>query len=406
MNDIMLQQIEERIELSLNDAIYDKMRRSYLAKTLKEILCNKDSELGCCKDCIYTLNTDKPFFGVRVFPNITVTDIKSCMCSEEPCQVSEYKLELDSKLFDLGLRPDEIAAVILYEISSIMDPETLNHVRGEINYYLCANDDCIDMSMTYSARLLFVYAIKDAMYKYSSMMFRSEADIAANSVTNSLGLTSALLSAKYILSSSYMSDGMFVRSPKFVILQWVLSIYKDLTGRNLHVVIETLKDAKAITGSQLEKICIDSILTSLESINGVFTITEAKTFTQKLKNYDLECLNEVSLFKSLKVNGLRSIEDALYEFAIRIKNCDTEEDAMYILRGINTRLSILEDYLYKTPDLSENEIKKWEGVASQYRALRDELTKKRIWNKKQYGLFFDYDQLNYLDKGRGNQYYY
>ena len=168
---------------------------------------------------------------------------------------------------------------------------------------------------------------------------------------------------------------------------------------------EILKDAKVITGSKLEKICIDRVLANLEQFNGN-TITEAKTFTQKLKNYDLECLNEASLFKSLKVNGLRSIEDALYEFAIRIKNCDTEEDAMYILRGINTRLSILEDYLYKTPDLSENEIKKWEGVASQYRALRDELTKKKIWNKKQYGLFFDYDQLDYLDKGRGNQYYY
>ena len=405
MNEITLQQIEERIELSLNDAIFNKMTRSYLAKTLKEILCNKDSELGCCKDCIYTLNTDKPFFGVRVFPNISETDIKSCMCSEESCQVSEYKLELDSKLFDLGLRPDEIAAVILYEISSIMDPETLNRVVGEINYYQCANDDSIVLSMNYSARLLFIYAVKDAMYKYSSMMFRSEVDLTANSVINSLGLTSALLSAKDILSSSYMSDGMFVRSPKFVILQWTLSVYKDLTGRNLHVIRETLKDAKAITGSQLEKICIDRVLANLEQFNGN-TISEAKTFTQKLKNYGLECLNEVSLFKSLKVNGLRSIEEALYEFSIRIKNCDTEEDAMYILRGINTRLSILEDYLYKTPDLSENEIKKWEGVASQYRALRDELTKKKIWNKKQYGLFFDYDQLDYLDKGRGNQYYY
>ena len=133
MNEITLQQIEERIELLLNDAISDKMTRSYLATSLKEILCNKDSALGCCKDCIYTLNTDKPFFGVRVFPNISETDIKSCMCSEESCQVSEYKLELDSKLFDLGLRPDEITAVILYEISSIMDPETLNRVVGEIN---------------------------------------------------------------------------------------------------------------------------------------------------------------------------------------------------------------------------------------------------------------------------------
>ena len=94
----------------------------------------------------------------------------------------------------------------------------------------------------------------------------------------------------------------------------------------------------------------------------------------------------------MKQNGLRSIEDGLYEFAMRMKNCDTEEDAMYILRGINTRLNVLEDYIYNTPELTDRERKKWQAVANQYRELRVQLTKKKIWKKNSYGLFFDYNQ--------------
>ena len=85
---------------------------------------------------------------------------------------------------------------------------------------------------------------------------------------------------------------------------------------------------------------------------------------------------------------------------MRIKNCETEEDALYILRGINTRLSILEDYLNNTPDLSDTERKRWELVATKYRELREQLAKKKIVNKKQYGLFFDYDQLDQLDNNK------
>jgi hypothetical protein len=80
-----------------------------------------------------------------------------------------------------------------------------------------------------------------------------------------------------------------------------------------------------------------------------------------------------------------------------MKNCETEEDAMYIIHGINTRLNVLEDYIVNTPELSDAERRRWEGLATKYRTLREELIKKNITNKKQYGLFFDYDQLDRMD---------
>jgi hypothetical protein len=65
---------------------------------------------------------------------------------------------------------------------------------------------------------------------------------------------------------------------------------------------------------------------------------------------------------------------------------------MYVMRAINTRLNILDDYLYSGDEISEGERKHWQAVADRYRFLREELVKKKIWNRKNYGLFYDYNQ--------------
>jgi hypothetical protein len=149
-------------------------------------------------------------------------------------------------------------------------------------------------------------------------------------------------------------------------------MYRDMK-LNSATIVDTLKDAKLCTGSKIEQKEIDK---TIESVNRI----------------DMTMLSE-SLFGNLKKSGLRSIEADLYEFAMRIKNCSTEEDAMYILHGINNRLGILEDYL-ETENLKDYERDHWQGVANQYRELRIKLSKKKIWDKKQYGIFFDYNQLD------------
>ena len=166
---------------------------------------------------------------------------------------------------------------------------------------------------------------------------------------------------------------------------------------NSGIVRDTLTDAKEFTGSNLEIKEINRTITAIDQIDSTIVFESVNKFFEKKAMFSL---NEISIFKSLKNNGLRSIEDALWEYKLLIKNCETEEDAMYILHGISTRLSILKDYIYNTPDLSESERRHWEAVISEYYSLREQLAKKRIVNKKQYGLFFDYDQLDYLDKNQ------
>ena len=75
------------------------------------------------------------------------------------------------------------------------------------------------------------------------------------------------------------------------------------------------------------------------------------------------------------------------------RNADTADEAMYALRQINARLAILEDYI-RNNELDEIEKQRWTELYIKYRQIRDDLAKKKIYNKRNYGVFFDYNQLD------------
>ena len=352
-----------------------------------------------CKDVIYTLNTDKPFFGIEINPDMSPAEALIILTTDDKFKLKEYQLELDSKLFEIGLTADEIVATILFEISSMINSyEAIDQVRVMIDLYLLSEDDVINIRNSANYSQLIIYALKDTLYKVSSIMFKEDPEeIQTNRLIQVLELEDSLLPAQEKILSSPYGSGECVREPKITILQWMFMIYKDIK-HNSSIIKETLTEAKYFTASRLIKSEIDKTLAAVDRIN--VTIFESCSLNRMFEAKAIHSLNEISIFKSLKQNGLRGIEDALYEYALRIKNCETEEDALYILRGINTRLSILEDYLNNTPDLSDTERKRWELVATKYRELREQLAKKKIVNKKQYGLFFDYDQLDQLDNNK------
>ena len=114
----------------------------------------------------------------------------------------------------------------------------------------------------------------------------------------------------------------------------------------------------------------------------------------------LQSLTEAKhgLISQMKRNGLRSLEDDLYEYNMRLRNVETQDDAILLMRQINSRMSILEDYLRDEPDLDEKERKRWEDCYQQYLDLRTALSKKTVYNKKMYGLFVDYNALQNMSQ--------
>ena len=89
------------------------------------------------------------------------------------------------------------------------------------------------------------------------------------------------------------------------------------------------------------------------------------------------------------------------EYKVRIKNVQDQADAIYIMRCINSRLAILEDFLATEPNLKEADRARWQGVIDSYRDLRAKLSEKKFVSADRTlnaYLNFDYSKLDALDK--------
>ena len=91
---------------------------------------------------------------------------------------------------------------------------------------------------------------------------------------------------------------------------------------------------------------------------------------------------------------------------MRLRNVETQDDAILLMRQINSRMSILEEYL-DTEELDEKDRKRWEDCYKKYLELRDALSRKTVYNKKMYGLFVDYNALQNMSQSGNlmNTYY-
>lgn len=348
-----------------------------------------------CIEVLYTYNTDKLFFGMRVSPNISPTDAVILLSTEEKIKLEKYKVELDSKLFNIGLDSDEITAFILHEISAMMDNYAIfDDCRALIDFNLVSIDDVINIRDSVNYAQLIIFAIKDTLYKLSSIMFKDDTDAIANPIIQACNLDNELINAEQKMSHALNGAGESMRNPKTIVLQWMFTMYKNMATNSM-VIIDALKEAELYTASRLE---LEEIRKTIQAVDRIDMniLSENTTLDKFFEKKNISSLNEISLFRNLKKNGLRSIEDDLYEYGIRVRNCKDADEAYMILRAINSRLGILEDYL-ATENIKETERVHWERVCEAYRDLRIQLAKKKF-KEKSWGIFIDYDALDKLDK--------
>lgn len=349
-----------------------------------------------CISAIYTLNTDHPFFGLRISPNISPVDATVILSSDDKIRLEKYQIEFDSKLFEIGLTADEITAYTIYEISTMMDSYSIfDELRQAVDFNLVKDDDIWNIRDSINFAQLVIFAIKDTMYKLSSVLFKEDDDdILSNPAVQACDYADEIISAKNKILTANGGIGESTRDKGNVILQWMMTMMKNMSINSV-VIVDALKDAKLCTGSKLDCAEIDKAIAAVDRIDmsaNLENVSINKFFEQK----NVSAINEVSLFKQLKKNGLRTIEDDLYEYTMKVKNCSNADDAYAILRGINSRLSILEDYLAQE-DLKESEYNHWDRVAEAYRKLRVDISGKKF-KEKSWGVFIDYNALDDLDK--------
>ena len=402
MNIEYLAEKVEKLESVFVNILYLKPEDRVVAPNMTNLadlrtIINSIFDENKCLDVLYTLNTDKQFFGIRINPAMSASDATVILSTDEKVRLVNYQIEFDSKLFDIGLSGDELVAITIYEIASMMDnTEIFDNLRALIDCNVVTNDDVISIRDSVNYAQLIIFAIKDTMYKLSSMIFKDEPeDLLANPATAATETGESLLSAREKIISSISGLGDTFRTPKPVILEWMFLMYRDMKI-NSGIISDTLNDAKAFTASRLEIAEIDKTLDAVNRIDSSIIESKNIDLNHFFEKKHLSSLNEISLFRSLKKNGLRGIENELYEYTMRVKNCTDADDAYLVMRGINNRLGVLEDYIY-SEQLTDSDRRHWEEVAQAYRDLRVVLSKKKL-EGKQYGLFFDYNKLDELDK--------
>lgn len=342
--------------------------------------------IGKCKEVIYTNNTDKLPFGCIVLPTLADINVNAFLITGDEVTIKEYKCEIDSKMFDYGLTDEEITQILLFNIFHLISgTRPCEVIREYIDNFFCDENTQLIIRDSVQYKTILAFGIADALCKITSCLYLPD-DIDEDAYLESLDFEYS--SFKTAIDKLYSEipgcENEATRAPNLSMLNWALRLYSNVNDER-PAALHLLRKAKEITASILYIKRIDSMINSLNRIDTDAYVTEAVN----------QALNEKGgLLAYLKYTGLRDLENDLYEFQIRAKNAEGEQEVMYALKQINARLTILADYIRENRD--DPDIEHWIEVKAEYEELRDILAKKRL-HKRSYGIFVDYDALDQLD---------
>lgn len=360
-------------------------------KSIKENL-NKIYTDAECTDIIITENTDKPFFGIIVMPIIDPKDTINIVISDDSYVVKKYKVEIDSKLLGnyLGLSLDEIESLLLHEVGVlVINDKPVKIVRYIIDGYLHKTGELLKISNYISYIELLTFGIKNAMRKSVSVFYNDY--MVATELDEAYSLDEFVQSAvgKIKSHSDMWTAGLNNVS---TIITWVLRLYKDILTYRIRA-LYNLRRGIELTGSKYEKIDMSNLIRRLKRIDDESLIHEGVTdFLNKRKEaFD-------NAFSSFKKNGVKGYFDDLYDIEFEVNNMDDDRAlALSLLHKINSRMSVIDDYIMSEEKLSTYEVKKLQDLYYKYDKLRATIASKKLASPRSLIINYDESYDNYDD---------
>ena len=396
--------IEEGKKLYSIDEICDMIKREL----------NKEFPDFQCRRVVYTPNTDKQFFGVFIQPDFfTSVDMfhrelfaglydngrKVDYDTFEPFKAKTYQIEIDGRLFKHGLlSASEVWAILFNEICAMNSTKPIYQLRAMIDTYVASkgmhvNLDWINISSEtfYLVAMITLHNLTSAFAKYGEDV-SEPLDI---TVENGLG-------GDYTTAINILKENAAWNQPMAdvtgLMLNWYFYHYNWIKdNRNIEYIFRESIETES------SKLVRTAILNAMNQ-NVMVLDTDNNYYRVSIQ----ESGKRRGLIWQMKRNGIKSIEEDLFEYNMRVKNIETEDDAIVLMRQINSRMSILEDYL-RDEDIDDIDRKRWEECYKNYVELRSTLSKKTLYKRKQMGLWMDYNYLtnNNMDDRdpRSNMYY-
>lgn len=369
-----------------SEALSDgKMSASHQRTLVREL--NRFFSDSKCMNVYYTENISKPFFGMIICPSIDDENIYAyLMGTDESLRLTKYSVEIDSHLFNpvLGLTGKEITAILLHEIGHVVNDATpIINARRYLDEYLAKNNETLKMTDSYHYREILAYALKDFVSKDRSIFYTSNVDeVLADDFVRTYGYGAYLESGmnKILKSNSKLYQGEM--NDKFTSFIWSIQLYKHMQYRRIPA-LRMLNKAKALTGSRIEKAEMENLIRRINRIDDDILIEGSlSNIHNKIKNR----------MRKMRIDNMRALEDDYYEINMRIRNVEDEDDALYLMRQLNTRISLVTDFI-ESEDLSSSERKRWQDCLDRFTRLRTDLSNTMVYKSKDYGIFVAYPDI-------------
>lgn len=344
---------------------------------------NKIFNDSTCDEVIFTKNVDKMFFGLKVMPRIDLDEVYDILTSEDNYRISQYKVEIDSKLLDpvVALSAHQLAALLLYEVDNLIGDSTpMTEARNALNAYLATNRTSFRFSSSMYYKDILSFGLKDYLSKCRSIFYTSDiSDIYTNDMAETFSYADALVDGFKNITSGNMKIYENRNVSKFTTFAWALGVYNNVRVRRIGV-IHVLERAKLLTGSRYERLEMDHIIKCVKRIDDDMLLESS------IGNKIRERLRKARL------NNIKTIDNTFYELNMQVRNVEDENDALYLMRQINNSISILEDYK-NSPDCDEFEKTNIDRVISKFDQLRERLSSTVVYKNKNYGLFLAYPDI-------------
>lgn len=323
-----------------------------------------------CEEVIITENTDKLFFGIKVYPVFTdqFEWINSILTDVKARRIDRYVVEIDTQIFNYrytenNLNSINILALLINEVSSLVNTTTaIDKTKDAINEYLAKNNTTIIISKVAQYQELLAFALKDAISKFASIFYTNMNEVFfAGEFIRNCGLGDEIDNAVKAIKNLNLVGNKNIG--RLIVMEWALRLYNDVKFKRIDA-LETIRVCTAFTGSALEKRHLNHIAREIKTIDDGLLLTE---FGESIKE----------IIHKIRKHGVANIEKDLYEYAIQVNAVDTEDDARILMREINNRMAILLDYI-EHEEIPENERDRWRTIYDKYEALREKLMKKPI----------------------------
>lgn len=351
-----------------------------------------------CVEVRFTDNTDKEIFGIIVKP--MPLKVEEVFDYDLDLRFNKYSVEIDNKLFET-MDASEIGATIVYEVNKIVSKESVDLFRDALLCYGALSAKVINQDNAFRYEKLFQLIMDDTVRAIRSIYRVNTKDnlIVADEFMKGIGLSENFDNAVEKINSINNKNMTNELCGKVISLQWYLDII-NTADTNFRYIVITLQELLDFTASKLVKIGIVNAINELEPLTD-----SAKMMYTALTESASDKKKKMSLANQIKYSGLRSLEEDIFEYNMRIKNIENENEAILLMRQLSSRMEILDDYL-RTEELSDTDRDRWQKVFDKYEKLRDDLSKKTVYKQKMYGLFVDYNALQRMSNaGQLDTYY-